>query len=181
MVCTPGFVWGKWGRQAYKQQATVEGATFQERNKLRVICAKCGVIVAQSSLKQYMTIQRGICIPQTRRVDEKGGRPTTYVVSFPRVLNSVRFPKPGCPAVAHSAARLQEIFMFRHFWSRIAVVQEGKEPLPRCNLCGVHMPALRLIKHLQTTQYYQNMQMRWQRWDVEIAANYAGANFSLTG
>ena len=90
MVCTPGFVWGKWGRQAYKQQATVEGATFQERNKLRVICAKCGVIVAQSSLKQYMTIQRGICIPQTRRVDEKGGRPTTYVVSFPRVLQSVR-------------------------------------------------------------------------------------------
>ena len=71
--------------------------------------------------------------------------------------------------------------MFRHFWSRIAVVQEGKEPLPRCNLCGLHMPALRLIKHLQTTQYYQNMQMRWQRWDVEIAEKYTGATFSLTG
>ena len=31
--------------------------------------------------------------------------------------------------------------------SQIAVVQEGKKPLTRCDLCGMHMPAGRLIKH----------------------------------
>ena len=50
--------------------------------------------------------------PQTKGVDEKGEGPTTYVVSLPRILQSVRFLVPGCPAVAHSAVRLQEIFMF---------------------------------------------------------------------
>ena len=94
-----------------------------------------------------MTILHGICIPQTRGVDKKGEVPTTYGVSFTRVLQSVRCPVPGCPAVAHSPGRLQEHFMFRHFWSQIAVVQKGKEPLPCFNLCGMHMPAGRIIKH----------------------------------
>ena len=30
MVCTPRFIWGKWGWIAYKQQATGWGATFRE-------------------------------------------------------------------------------------------------------------------------------------------------------
>ena len=28
MLCTPGFIWTKWGKTAYKQRATVEGETF---------------------------------------------------------------------------------------------------------------------------------------------------------
>ena len=54
----------------------------------------------------------GTYVPQTRGVDEKGEGITTYVVSFPRILQSVRCLVPGCPAVAHSAGRLQENFMF---------------------------------------------------------------------
>ena len=76
----------------------------------------------QSYLKQYMSIHHVICVPHTRGVDEKGEGLTTYVVSFPRVLQSVRCPVLVCPAVCHSAGRLRENLMFRHFQSWIVVV-----------------------------------------------------------
>ena len=47
-----------------------------------------------------------ICFPQIRGVDEVGGGTTTYVVSFPRVLQEVKFPMTGCLVVAHSVWRL---------------------------------------------------------------------------
>ena len=130
MVCTPVFVWGKWGRKAYKQQATGEGETLWGRERLRVSSTNCRLTLEQSSIKQHMAIQHSSCVPQTRGVDEKGEVPTTYVVSLPRVLQLVRCPVPGCPVVEHSERRLRESFMFQHIQSRIALVQKGKEPLP---------------------------------------------------
>ena len=117
MVCTPGYIWVKWGEQVYKIQSTGEGATYRERKRLRVSCADCGVTVARSYLKQHMMSLHGICAPQTRGVDDKGEGSTAYVGSFPRILQLVRCPVPGCRARAHSAVRVQEHFMFRHFWS----------------------------------------------------------------
>ena len=134
MVCTPGFIWGNWGELAYKGHATGEGATLRERNKTRVSCSTCGVTVVASYFKSHMARNHGICIPQTRGADEIGGGLTTYVVSLPKVLQEVRCPVTGCPAVAHSAVRLRKHFMYSHFLSKMAVVQEGKEPLPRCDL-----------------------------------------------
>ena len=104
-----------------------EGATFRERKRFRVSCTECGVKAKQSYLKQHMESLHGICVPQMRGVDKKGEGPTTYVVSLPRILQSVRCLVPGRPVVAHSVGRLQENFMFWHFWSHIAVVQEGKD------------------------------------------------------
>ena len=69
------------------------------------------------------------------------------MVYFPWVLNKARLPVTGCTAVAHSVCWLRENFMYRHFFSWIAVVQEGKKMLPRCDLYGMHMPEGRLIKH----------------------------------
>ena len=110
-----------------------EGATFRERKRFRVSCTECGVTVKQSYFKHHIESLHGICVPQTRGADEKGEVPTTYVVSFPRILQSVMCPVLGCPAVAHSTGRLRKNFMFRDFWSKIAMVQEGKKPLPRFN------------------------------------------------
>ena len=111
-VCTPRLMWGKWGELAYKRQATGESETFRERNKTRASCSMCGVTVAASYLKTHMARSHGICIHQTRGVDGVGGGPTTYVVPSPKVLQEVRCPVPGCPAVAHSAGRLREHFMY---------------------------------------------------------------------
>ena len=70
MVCTPGFIWGKWGELAYKQRATGEGEIFIERKKMRVSCTVCSVTVAASYLKAHMVRSHVICNPQTRGVDE---------------------------------------------------------------------------------------------------------------
>ena len=88
---------------------------------------------------------------------------------------------PVLPTVAHSVGRLQENFMFRHFWSQIAVVQEVNEPLPCCGLFGINMSEGRIIKNLRTARCDRNTHMRWQISDVEITAKCTGATFSLTG
>ena len=68
----------------------------------------------------------GICAPHTRGVDEVGGGPATYVVSFHRVIKEVKCPMTGCPAVAHSAVRLHKHLMYHNFRYKVAAVQEGK-------------------------------------------------------
>ena len=70
-----------------------------------------------------MVRSHGICFPQTRGVNELGGGPTTYVVSSPKVLQEVRCPVSGCPAVVHSAGILREHFMYPHFRFKVVVVQ----------------------------------------------------------
>ena len=107
--------------------------------------------------------------------------PTTYVVSFPRVLPEVEFPVLGCLTVTHSVGRLREQFMYRHFRSNLAVVQEGAGPLPRCDLCIIYMPAGRLIKHQRMVCCDKNTQMRWGIRDVVISDKCLEANLSLTG
>ena len=46
MVCTPGFIWGKWGEKAYKRQVMGEVSTFMESKRMRVSCTKCVMTVA---------------------------------------------------------------------------------------------------------------------------------------
>ena len=86
MVFTPGFIWGKWWELAYKRQATGDEATFRERKKTRMSCTVCCVTVVAYYLKTHMARSYDICAPQTRGVDEVGGGPSTYPVSFPKVL-----------------------------------------------------------------------------------------------
>ena len=71
--------------------------------------------------------------------------------------------------------------MYRHVFSGIAVVHEGKEPLLLCDLCGMYMPARLLIKQQRTQPYNSNIQMRWRRRDSAIASQCAEVSFSFTG
>ena len=71
--------------------------------------------------------------------------------------------------------------MLGHFWSRIAVVQDVKKPLPCCYFLKMHVPAGRLIKHHQKARCNRNTQMRWRIRDLDIAAKSTGETFSLTG
>ena len=70
---------------------------------MQVSYTKCVVTMASSYLKQHMASLHGICVPQTIVFKEEGEVPTTYVVSFPKILQSVRYPVPECLAVSHSA------------------------------------------------------------------------------
>ena len=71
--------------------------------------------------------------------------------------------------------------MYMNFYADIVLVLEGRETLPHCNLCGIHMPSGRLLKHQRTNWCDRNMQMRWQKRDVAIASQCREAMFSLTG
>ena len=97
-----------------------------------------------------------------------GGGAVTYVVSLPQVLKAVRCLMTGCPALAHSTSRLTKHFMYRSFLFRVAVVQEGREPLPCCYMCGMQMPAGWMIKYQWMQRCDRNTQMQWRRWDVAI-------------
>ena len=152
MVCTPGFIWGKRGELVYKRLARREGETFRYRKKTRVSCTMCGVTVAEYYLKTNTERSHGICVPQTRGADELGGGPYTYAVYFPRVLQEVKCLVPGCPSEAHSAGRLHEHFIYRHFKFNVVVVQERMEPLPCYELYRMHIPAGRLIRHRRTAR-----------------------------
>ena len=66
-------------------------------------------------------------------------------MSFPRVFQTVKFEVLGCPDVAHSAGLLQEHFVYHHFWSNVAVVQQRLEPLPHCDVCRMHIKEMWLI------------------------------------
>ena len=72
MICTPGFIWDKWSKAAYKSRATEEGATFRESNRESVIFSECVVTVAAASLKGHMKRHHVRSVPQTREV-EMGG------------------------------------------------------------------------------------------------------------
>ena len=98
----------------------------------------------------------------------EGEGAVTYVVSLSWVLKMVRCPVTGCPEVAHSAGQLREHFMYRHFFSMIAVVQEGKDLIPLCNWCGIHMTAGRMNKHQRIQWCERSTQIRWCRRDVAI-------------
>ena len=74
------------------------------------------------------------------------------MVSLPGVLQEVKCPVPGCLSVAHSAGRLHEHFMYQHFISKVAVVQEGTEPLTHCDLCGINLPEGWIIRHRRTAR-----------------------------
>ena len=113
--------------------------------------------------------------------DRGGEGPVTYVVYLPQVLEMARCPVTGCPTVAYSAGWLREHFMYRHFFLRISVVQEGREPLLHCNLCDMHMTAGRLIKKKWEQRCERNTQMRWRRRAAGIESRCAEASFRLTG
>ena len=63
MVCTPRFIYGKWGELAYKRQVTGDEATLRDLKKTRVSCSTYSVMVVASYLKAHMVSKHGIYVP----------------------------------------------------------------------------------------------------------------------
>ena len=121
-----------------------------------------------SSMRHHMERSHGRVLPQVRGVDARGGGLEVYKVSFPRILKSVEFPVEGCPARAKNPERLREHFVFRHWKSKVAIFQEGPEPLLWCDQCGMHMQAARLFKHRQSDKCHKLTERRLRGRDVEM-------------
>ena len=83
-------------------------------------------------------------------MDVRGGLLEVYRVSIPWILKLVDCPAEGCLAKAKPPVRLREHFIFPHWKSKVAILQEGPEPLPWCVQCGMNMQVARTFKHWQS-------------------------------
>ena len=63
----------------------------------------------------------------------------------------------------------------------MAILQEGPEPLPWCDQCGMHMQAARLFKHWISDKSHKLMERRLRQRDVEMAARCGEMEFNLDG
>ena len=43
--------------------------------------------------------------------------------------------------------KAQKNFMYKLWKLKVSIIQERPELLPRCDLCGMHMPETRMLKH----------------------------------
>ena len=168
MICTPGFIWGQQGAEAYKQRATGEGPTFWERKRTRIICEVCGGTMAASSLRYHMERAHGRVLPQVRSVDFGGGGLEVYKVPFPRILKLVDCPVEGCLAKEKNPGRLRGNFMFRYWKLKVATLQEVPLPLPWCDQCGMYMQEARLFKHWHSDKCHKFIEKRRRQRDLEM-------------
>ena len=99
------------------------------------------------SLWNHMEISHGIVLTHIRGVYIRVGGTETYKVSFPHILKSVECPGGGCLAKEKTLRKLQDRFMYRRWKLKVAIMQEGPEPLPRCDQCCMHIPSARIFKH----------------------------------
>ena len=87
----------------------------------------------------------------------------------------------GCPANAKKPVRLREHFMFRHWKSKVAILQEVPETLPRCDQCGMNIQETRLFKYWQSDKYHKSTERRLRRRDVDMATRCEKMEFNLDG
>ena len=82
LVCTLGYIWGKWSEAAYKRRDTGEGSTFKERKWASLSCTISGLTVEKLSLRGHMIRQHGKSAPQTKEVEIRGEGGTNYLCCF---------------------------------------------------------------------------------------------------
>ena len=58
----------------------------------------------------------------TREVDNGGGGRYTYMVYFPRFLNSVTCKVEGYPKRIHTLGRIREHFMYMNWKANVAIL-----------------------------------------------------------
>ena len=100
---------------------------------------------------------------------------------FPQVLKLVVFLVDVFLERVNNPVRLMEQFIYRNWKSKVAVLQEGQELLPRCDHCGMHIPEARMIKHRQTKRCNKTADMRLIQRNVEMEERCGDTEFSLYG
>ena len=86
-----------------------------------------------------------------------------------------------CPAREKTLGILKEHFMFRQWKLKVSILQEGLEPLPRCDQCGMHMPAASIFKNCQSDKCNKATDIILRRRDVEMVERCGEMEFILEG
>ena len=59
--------------------------------------------------------------------------------------------------------------MYCHWKAKVAIFKEVPKPLLRCDQCGMHMHAARILKHRQTDKCNKAMKRKIRRQDVDMS------------
>jgi hypothetical protein len=183
MNCTPGYISGPMSASAYKRRMDGEGQSHRARQRQRVTCPHCGKALAAGSLAHHVRTQHGL-LPEADagRIDAPGRQPAEYRMSFPRTTRKALCPVDGCPGNATTHANLRRHFMYRHPKDTLVVLEEGLVPLPRCELCGMHVtPATLSSSHRQMTLCREGADRARQRSALEDARRAREVVLSIQG
>ena len=134
--------------------------------------------MAASPLHHHMERSQRMFMPQTQGVYLGGGGPCGVLPT-------------GVEVSAMYGGQVNEediltnktyiVFMYRHWKVKNVILQEGPEPLPQCDRCGVHILAARLWRHKRMASCYRAMDMRLRQRDLEMAERLGEMEFSLYG
>ena len=69
--------------------------------------------------------------------------------------------------------------MYRHWKSKVAIIQVRPEPLPQHDQCGMHMTEDRLFKHRQSEKFHKATERRLRRRDADMGERCGEMEFSL--
>ena len=71
--------------------------------------------------------------------------------------------------------------MYWHWNSKVVILQEGMEPLPRCNQCGMHIPEAQQVnkRRMEICEKATEIWITWR--DVDIAKRCGDMESSLYG
>jgi hypothetical protein len=138
MTCLPGAIPHPMSDDATRRRQEGHGDTFRERQRRRVECSICGVAIAQGSLAIHRRRMHGLVTMANHDVGPPLP-PIPYRVSFPATLRSRNCPVEGCNERLCNRDSLRRHFVYRHFADTICILEEGPQPLPKCELCGMHI------------------------------------------
>ena len=134
--------YGRQGQEAYDRKVTGRGQTHRERMAEKISCPICNKEMRRQSLKQHGKrchdrddLEIGVSGPESEEEQELESQ--THTVSCVPVGTKTACPVNGCKATAGSAYLLRRHFVARHPMDTIVVLQEGRQPLPRCIQCGM--------------------------------------------
>eukprot|EP00978_Attheya_sp_CCMP212_P011354 scaffold28024_cov58-Attheya_sp.AAC.2 len=126
----PGHISDRQSNYAYERRMTGIGESYQARQQRRVVCPVCDASLAQSSLQHHLRVQHGQTTPVGREPAPAVGLSAEYLVSSPKMVNSIDCPIEGCPGKATSKANPRAHFMHRHVKDTLIILDEGTFPHP---------------------------------------------------
>ena len=139
MTCTPGYIRTHQSSSTYRRRIGGGGESYRERQRRRVECPECGKSLAESSLPQHSLSQHGIVTFPPVSAGVPQHPPAEYRISFPRTVKHRACPVEGCGNLATSHVKMRTHFAHRHPTDVIVILEEGTAPLPRCELCDMHV------------------------------------------
>ena len=181
MTCLPGYISGSLSDAAYKRRMTGEGDSYRARKRARINCPQCGKEMAHGSLPQHLLTQHGMIEDPTNWLDAPGRQPAAYRVSHPTGSRR-KCPVDGCPGVSNSRDALRRHFLYRHPQDSLVILEEGSHPLPRCELCGMHVPYSALNgRHRHSRTCREGVDRRRQRNAMMEAKRAMDIQFTAKG